>query len=503
MKKINLIILTLISFVFLSCEGMLDMDNPNNKTSVSFWKTENDFNEAITSCYTPLKNWSGGYYGTRGIMARISRADDIEFRNDIHDIYSMHRFTNDPNNSVAQNIFYQFYNAIYRTNYILQEIEGKEFSKEFIDQVRGEALFIRGLSFFQLAKEFGDVPLRLTASQDPATFPLAKSTQEEVYNQSIKDFTESATLLPVKGLPGKPTKGSANAFLGKVYVYMEKWSDAKTILESLTTSPYSYILVDEYSWNFNEANENNEESIFEVLYDPAGGSNQWDNGETANSAQSTTIAVEYAAGAVGGWFEAKPTQSIMDIFLNERALNGEYDNRALSSVAWDYPGCMYYMKPIQEVLSGDDLNSYWILKYQNWDTREQEVETLPSYINDRAMRYADVILLLAECELNLGNVEPAIKYINQIRERGNNLAPYSGIRDAQNVKEEIINQRAIEFFKEGERFYDLRRWGLLEEKLKAQDPIRFQSFNKRHYYLPIPAKEIQTNLLCTQNDDWK
>lgn len=80
--------------------------------------------------------------------------------------------------------------------------------------------------------------------------------------------------------------------------------------------------------------------------------------------------------------------------------------------------------------------------------------------------------------------------------------PYSGSIEASVVKEELIRQRAIEFFKEGERFYDLRRWGLLEKELQAQDPVRFANFQKRYYYLPIPAKEIQTNLLCTQNGDW-
>ena len=144
----------------------------------------------------------------------------------------------------------------------------------------------------------------------------------------------------------------------------------------------------------------------------------------------------------------------------------------------------------------------WILKYQNSRTRDQEVETIPSCINERAMRFADVILLLAECELNLDNVPEAINYIDKIRTRGGNLLPYSGARDASSVKEELIHQRAIEFFKEGERFYDLRRWGLLEKELKEQDPVRFANFKKRHYYLPIPSKEIQTNLLCKQNEGW-
>jgi len=357
--------------------------------------------------------------------------------------------------------------------------------------------------FFQLAKEFGDVPLRLVPSQDPETYPLEKSPQAAVYDQAKKDFLESAEFLPLTNEKGKPTQGTSYAYLGKLYVYTKQWQEAKNVLEPLTSAPYTYKLVDDYAWNFDEAHEHNSESIFEILYEPVGGTDQWDNGETANSAQSTTIAVEYAAGSVGGWFEAQPTKKMMEIFWKEKAANGDYDYRAKTSVAWDYPGCMYYQRPIQQVLNATELKQFWILKSQNSATRTEEVESVPSYINERAMRFADVILLLAECEIELGNPAGAVPYINQIRTRGANLLPYAGATTAAAVKDELIHQRAIEFFKEGERFYDLRRWGLLETELKAQDPIRFANFNQRHYYLPIPAKEIQTNPLITQNDAWK
>jgi starch-binding outer membrane protein, SusD/RagB family len=487
---------------FSSCQDKLDLTNPNQLTSATFWRTPNDFSKAVTSCYTPLKNWNGGYYGTRGLMTRISRADDIEFRNDINEIYTMHRFTNDPNNAVAQNIFYQFYNAIYRANSILKEIEGKSFDAGFIKGIRAEALFIRGMYYFMLAREFGNVPLRLDASQDPATFPIAKSPQADIYAQAAKDLQAAAGLLPLTNAIGKPTRGTANAYLGKLYVYTQQWAEAKSVLEPLTKSPYTYHLVDDYTWNFDEAHENNTESIFEILYERVGGTDQWDNGEGANSAQTTTIAVEYAAGSVKGWFEAWPTQKMMDIFLKEKAANGKADYRVLTSVAWNYPGCMYYMKPIQQVLNPTELSSYWIIKYSNSATRTEESADVASAINERAMRYADVILLLAECELETGSPGNAIGYINQVRTRGGNLSAYTGATDAAAVKQELIHQRAIEFFKEGERFYDLRRWGLLEQELKSQDPIRFANFNKRYYYLPIPAKEIQTNKLCIQNEGW-
>lgn len=81
--------------LFSSCEDQLNQANLNQATEDTFWKDETDFNLALTSCYTPLKNaLNGGYYGTRGVMLRIARADEVDFRNDISDVYTVNRFTN-------------------------------------------------------------------------------------------------------------------------------------------------------------------------------------------------------------------------------------------------------------------------------------------------------------------------------------------------------------------------------------------------------------------------
>lgn len=95
--------------LFSSCEDQLNQANPNQATEDTFWKDETDFNLALTSCYTPLKNaLNGGYYGTRGVMLRIARADEVDFRNDISDVYTVNRFTNSNTNSLTQGMFYQF-----------------------------------------------------------------------------------------------------------------------------------------------------------------------------------------------------------------------------------------------------------------------------------------------------------------------------------------------------------------------------------------------------------
>ena len=516
MKRIYLYVVSCVVMVaglFASCDAQLDQINPNNATEDTFWQSESDFELALTSCYTPLKNaLNGGYYGTRGVMMRIARADEVEFRNDLSDVFQACFFTNTNGNSLSQGMFYQFYNALYRTNSIMQRLEEKQgvFTEEFINKVKGECLFIRGFYLFQLGKEFKNAPLRLTASQDVATFPLEKSSQAEIWAQAEEDLQTAASLLPIENeVIGKPTRGAAYAMLGKIYVYSEEFDKAIEVLEPLTQSPYTYRLVDDFAWNFDEAHENNDESIFELLMEPVGGTDIWGDGENMNSTQTNSRPKEYAAPEASGWYEATPTQQMMNIFLKEKDRNGDYDYRARASVAWDYEGCMYYLKPFREKFAEDRWNTYWILKYQNWNTLEAEVDPAMSSINERAIRYADVILLLAESYLRgPQDLTTAISYLNQIRERAN-LNPYSGAQTYDAVFADLEHQRAIEFFVEGERFYDLRRWGLLEERMQTCSDVRYKQLmtgqvdgTNRYYYYPIPSKELETNPLCTPNEGW-
>ena len=517
MKKIyNILLLgSLLSVgsVFTSCDDQLEQINPNKATEGTFWQSEEDFEMALTSCYTPLKNaLQGGYYGTRGVMMRIARADEVEFRNDISDVYQACFFTNTNGNSLSQGMFYQFYNALYRTNSIMQKLEEKKdiLSTEFIDKVKGVCLFIRGFYLFQLGKEFKDAPLRLTASQSPDTFPLEKSSQADIWTQALADLKTAAGLLPISNpILGKPTSGAAYAMMGKIHVYMKNYTQAIEVLEPLTKSPYTYELVADFNWNFDEAHEHNAESIFELLMEQVGGTDIWGNGELANSTQTNTRPKEYAASEVGGWYEAVPTQQFMDLFWKEKDKDGNFDYRARMSVAWDYEGCTYYMKPFREIFAESKWNTYWILKYQNWQTQTSEPAPPKSSINERAIRYADVILLLAEAHLfGSKQLDKAVAYLNQIRQRAN-LNDYSGAMNETEIFADLEHQRALEFFVEGERFYDLRRWGLLEERMKTCNKARYDQLmtgkvgdTNRYYYYPIPSKEIETNPLCTPSEGW-
>ena len=339
---------------------------------------------------------------------------------------------------------------------------------------------------------------------------MAKSSQAEIWAQAEQDLITAASLLPVTNeVIGKPTKGAAYAVLGKIYVYEENFDKAIEVLEPLTKSPYTYRLVEDFSWNFDDVHENNAESIFELLMEPVGGTDIWGDGENINSTQTNTRPKEYAAPEASGWYEANPTQQMMDIFMKEKDKDGNFDYRARSSAAWDYEGCMYYLSPFREKFKEEKWNTYWILKYQNWNTAESEADPPMSVINERAIRYADVLLLLSESYLRgKQDLPTAISYLNQIRERAN-LNPYSGAQTYEAVFNDLEHQRAIEFFVEGERFYDLRRWGLLEERMQTCNAARYKQLmtgkvgdTNRYYYYPIPAKEISANPLCTPNEGW-
>ena len=112
--------------------------------------------------------------------------------------------------------------------------------------------------------------------------------------------------------------------------------------------------MEDFAWNFDDVHENNEESIFELLMEPVGGTDIWGDGENINSTQTNTRPKEYAAPEASGWYEANPTPQIMDYFLEEKDKDGNFDYRARSSVAWDYEGCMYYLKPFRESLQKTD-----------------------------------------------------------------------------------------------------------------------------------------------------
>jgi hypothetical protein len=117
------------------------------------------------------------------------------------------------------------------------------------------------------------------------------------------------------------------------------------------------------------------------------------------------------------------------------------------------------------------------------------------------LRYADILLLYAETVTLQGRPADAYPLLNRIRSRAK-LAPLAAGLSATQVMAEIRHQRMLEFFREGQRFYDLKRWGLLEQEIKNSDKVGREFFTAKFAYFPIPQGELNTNPNIKQNTGW-
>ena len=199
--------------------------------------------------------------------------------------FGRYQFTQD-NNSV-KTFWSQYYMIINRLNYILDIAEQIDIKPEQKAAIIAEAKFMRGFSYFELAKYFGGVPLRLKHSVDVASAShLKKSTEAEVYAQAIADMEEAAANLPEKSIYGRANKWAAKGLLSKMYLfcggYLYKYADKEYFRKSLALSNeiiqsglYPLNPTDvgnpgafkQYGYQFTSSGDNTLESLFELQFE--------------------------------------------------------------------------------------------------------------------------------------------------------------------------------------------------------------------------------------------
>lgn len=504
-------ILSVVLILSVGCKkATLELNNPNQITSATFWKSETDVQSALAATYGLLRDVNGGFWGVRGIEIGNGRGDDFFIRHDVADLYQLTTYTNTADNGVASSVWDVAYRGIFRANQILEHIdEVPDLSADQKASYAAEAKFLRGLNYFVLVINFGDVPIILKTAQTKDDYFNPKSPEADVWKQVIADFTDAAGGLPVQypsEFVGRATRGAALGYLGKSYLYTKDWANAETTLMKLTAAPFSYHLMDNYGDNFIDTKENNQESVFEIQLGDVGGTNAW-GGENSTQSLGVTTAQEFAPAEVSGWFEISPTDVLFKEFQKEKTKSGDFDPRMYATLIWNYPGATFYRKPFSsyEVLFG---YQSMIKKYQNFNqvnelTGASGASDYTSSNNERALRYDDILLMIAEALTMQGKPADAYQYVDMIRQRAD-LAKLPAGYNQDKMMTEIRHQRMIEFARENQRFYDLRRWGLLKEAIAASDKEGTQYFNeKKHSYLPIPQNEINSNPKIEQNPNWK
>ncbi len=516
MKKI-LYSLGIVSLLLTTgCDKYLDEENPNRQTTADFWKTEEHAMAGVTAIYNAFT--TDGAYMRSFPGLTDSRGDDFRGDSPWPDLELAGKFIIPNNSAPVQWIWRDFYMVVFRANQVLTYVGAMDesvISKEVKNRALGQAYFLRGLAYFNLATTFKVVPLITELPKGKEDYYPPTATEEAIWAQIASDFAEAENLLPVsydavtgpdRGQVGRATKGAAAGMLGKTFLYRKNWSGAAAQFAKFTSGPLAnvYRLMPDYRDNFKFTNENNAESLFEIQFSEEGGTDlNWTGEPTVNWKQVNAIAVTYGMDGKG-FSDYLPTRWIYDEFKKEKTVDGKSDPRLLATIASYEPAdnsTRAYGAPWPFPVSQ---NRIYPRKYTN-DGLGKTFENFESGINYRILRYSDILLMHAEALNELGQTPAAYPLIQQVRSRAKlpDLATVRPNMTQAEMRNQIAHERALEFSIEGQRINDIIRWGWLYDsamlaELRARDSD-FNSWTPGNEYLPIPQTELDFNKNLSPN----
>jgi hypothetical protein len=388
----------------------------------------------------------------------------------------------------------------------------------------GEACFFLAYAYFELVKTYGEVPL--------INFPILKPTDaiqpkrkiDTIYAFIDSNLKVAAQYLPMTTLdygnayPGRLTKGAANTLWAQTYLFRQNWAKVIALCNEVIASG-QYTLLPEFSdlWRegLNGAGKNTRESIFEMNANV--GQNAVSNGAVYNgTAWGTSQQVRQNGAPIEwnlGWGWNTPTQVLVDAWPNDDPrksktilYSGQYDGGpALGGHGATLPP---YTNPDG---TGGLAQKYWNKKL--YTGNDPAMRNFTGYINNngdagwinhRILRYADVILMLAEASNEMNDGPTAAANLEKIRNRASGnlgptrtIVPYIPYANQVQMRTAIKNERRWEFAMEGYRFYDLVRWG------DAISVLSGLGYTNRCRYYPIPQQAINlSGGVLVQNPEW-
>ncbi|MDB4175223.1 RagB/SusD family nutrient uptake outer membrane protein [Flavobacteriaceae bacterium] len=469
----------LASTLLLSCSDDFVNVNSEDENSENFFNTEEDYQNALIGAYDLLQS---SYLNVMlGEIASDNTLAGGESATDVPGIQEIDDMIHTPINDQLRDIWNWMYGGVNRANYILEFKDKIDFPNKA--NVLGQATFLRAYYYFELVKFFGDVPLAVDQRLlfgDQNT--IDRTPAAEVYAQIELDLIFAADNLPLtQTQTGRVTKGAAQALLGKVYLYQSKYSLAAPVLDDVINSGV-YDLVADYSTLFENDNENNVESVFEIQYTDVEGAGF---GCLQCSEGNVAIGFNGPRNFNGPLFESGfsfnvPTQEVFDAFDQDDARR---EFAILDIVAFAAANSDFNGGAGVTFTEGFEHTGYFNRKYipRVGDTNIGD-QNLTNPGNYRAIRFADVLLMGAEAHnQGDGNDELARQYLNRVRER-TTLSDVNASGSA--LTQAIYNERRLELVGEGHHFFDLVRTGRAAQEIEGFTAGKNELF-------PIPLVEIQ------------
>jgi hypothetical protein len=270
-NSIKIVGLVLVITTLISCTKWVDY-NPHEDfiiTEQDYLKSSSDYRNMLVSVYTPLQ-WINQVVPI-GDIASDNAVSGGENASDVLSLQQIDDYTHTPVNGTLQEIWVSAYEGVNRANYMTQykaaNLAGEKIEFAGKEALYGEVHFLRAYYYFTLVRMFGDVPLftdkRLSLAQSRS---LKRSPKADVYKQIEADLTAAVTALPaVQVQKGRITKYAAQALLGKVYLYQNKFDLAATTLDAVINAN-AFTLVSDFGSMYLATGENGPESVFEIQY---------------------------------------------------------------------------------------------------------------------------------------------------------------------------------------------------------------------------------------------
>lgn len=494
MKKRYILPLLLLSLG--SCkEDFLNQNDPNAVSVESYFKTENDVLLAVNGLYNILR--SGNTIGEGSALYSEERSDNSgrdDNQSNAGEPFQFNDFSILPSNSYLRTHWSSMYDGIARCNTLLSRIDQVQFTSEDLKKrYLAEAKFVRGLLYFHLVRKFGDIPLSTQeiTSKSEADAVAFRAKESEVYAQIVKDLTEALdSNLPNQQWEyavGRTSKAAINALLGQVYLTMgttldenatEKFQKAEQYLTAAYgLKSFGKLSEIKYSDVFDVNKKmSNKELIFQVQY-LQGDQNYHSSIARNNQARGETVNSQFPATGAG-------TRASKDL-VNEYEVG---DLRKDFSVKF---------------ASDSKVNDWFITKFRD---NSDAAGTTGWGGNDWIlMRYADVMLMMAEVKMYLGKDNEAISLLDEVRERAG-LPTYAVSKQNSSytskfptLKDAILHERRVELAFENHRWFDLIRTydgQELVDYFKKKDQANYgnaklSNISAKDRYFPIPFDEYK------------
>lgn len=496
-RKLILSLVGVLAFTLSCNDNILDKANPNEFTADSFYKTDDQVVSAVNAAYSSLQSLD--LFCREYFFLHDMRGDDVASGGGQLETHRAQLLTgtHDASNGVLMQVWRGWYRLIHQANQVIENVENApdDVSADVKTRVIGEAKFLRALAYFDLVTVWGGVPLMETYAKAVGE-DKTRSTTDQVYALIISDLETAIAGLPSKiayagGNEGRASKQAAQNLLARVHMQRGDYSLAEPLLQAIIDDAiFNGWKNIPYIENFREEVEFNTESLFEVAFTEANGGSSWDASGQGTSTEVTFRGQEYGPNA---WRNLIPSTSLMDEY--EKVADGDAKDDPRYNASFYFIGDTYNN-------GASVLENWGWKKYQKIYKAANEDQR--SGINMRVMRFAEVLLNMAEVQNALGNDAEAITLLNEVRSRvGVEMPAYPTANypanNPDNVFRAIVHERRVELAGEQIRNRDILRWRSLG-KIPAVIPEPISYMSEKHELAPIPQQEINGNAVLSEAD---